>query len=173
MDVFYTIDKREKLSRCRYMRDDRFASVVETKCDYHQNPVQNASVSAEQTYAGKFSLTIIIENKDSMFSSRFTAGMIRTMLSFSVIHTILVIITFICGLYSIRDYRYTYKRLTGMIYILAGKNSFNSSSFVHNLLVSSLFVFSCFSCCLYRSIKYDISSFEWKLPWDLSAGNRL
>ena len=46
--------------------------------------------------------------------------MIRTMLSFSIIHLILVIITFICGLYSIRDYRYTYKRLTGMIYILAG-----------------------------------------------------
>jgi hypothetical protein len=44
------------------------------------------------------------------------------MFSFSVIHILLVIITFICGLYSIRDYRYTYKRLTGMIYILAGNN---------------------------------------------------
>lgn len=43
------------------------------------------------------------------------------MLSFSAIHMLLVIITFICGLYSIRDYRYTYKRLTGMLYILAGK----------------------------------------------------
>jgi len=43
------------------------------------------------------------------------------MLSFSAIHIILVLITFICGLYSIRDYRYTYKRLTGMVYILAGK----------------------------------------------------
>lgn len=42
------------------------------------------------------------------------------MLSFSVIHILLVIITFICGLYSIRDYRYTYKRLTGMLYVLTG-----------------------------------------------------
>lgn len=43
------------------------------------------------------------------------------MLSFSAIHILLVIITFICGLYSIREYRYTYKRLTGMIYILTGR----------------------------------------------------
>jgi len=48
-------------------------------------------------------------------------GMIRTMISFSAIHILLVIITFICGLYSIREYRYTYKRLTGMIYIVTGK----------------------------------------------------
>ncbi|CAF1568415.1 unnamed protein product, partial [Adineta ricciae] len=38
---------------------------------------------------------------------------------FSAIHILLVIIAFICGLYSIREYRYTYKRLTAMIYILA------------------------------------------------------
>lgn len=43
------------------------------------------------------------------------------MLSFSAIHILLIIITFICGLYSIHDYRYTYKRLTGMVYIVAGK----------------------------------------------------
>ena len=43
------------------------------------------------------------------------------MLSFSAIHILLVIIAFISGLYSIREYRYTYKRLTAMIYILAGK----------------------------------------------------
>ena len=42
------------------------------------------------------------------------------MLSFSIIHILLAIVTFICGLYSIRDYRYTYKRLAGMIYILSG-----------------------------------------------------
>ncbi|CAF0730792.1 unnamed protein product [Rotaria sp. Silwood1] len=71
-------------------------STYEKKCDYHQNQVQNASIAAEQTLV----------------------GMIRTMLSFSIIHILLAIITFICGLYSIRDYRYTYKRLTGMIYIL-------------------------------------------------------
>jgi hypothetical protein len=47
------------------------------------------------------------------------------MLSFSVIHIFLAIITFLCGLYSIRDYRYTYKRLTGMLYVLTGKNDFN------------------------------------------------
>ncbi len=51
--------------------------------------------------------------------------MTRTMLSFSVIHIFLAIITFLCGLYSIRDYRYTYKRLTGMLYVLTGKNDFN------------------------------------------------
>ncbi len=43
------------------------------------------------------------------------------MLSFSVIHVFLAAMAVICGLYSIRDYRYTYKRLTGMIYILTGK----------------------------------------------------
>lgn len=47
--------------------------------------------------------------------------MTRTMLSFSAIHILLLIVTFICGLYSIREYRYTYKRLTGMIYIVTGK----------------------------------------------------
>ncbi|CAF2318525.1 unnamed protein product [Rotaria sp. Silwood2] len=73
-----------------------FNSTYEKKCDYHQNQVQNASNPAEQTLV----------------------GMIRTMLSFSIIHIFLAIITFICGLYSIREYRYTYKRLTGMIYIL-------------------------------------------------------
>lgn len=52
---------------------------------------------------------------------RYYLELIRTMLSFSAIHILLVIITFICGLYSIRDYRYTYKRLTGMLYVLAGK----------------------------------------------------
>ncbi|CAM4748625.1 unnamed protein product [Rotaria magnacalcarata] len=66
------------------------------KCDYHQNQVFNESSSAEQTLI----------------------GMVRTMLSFSAIHILLLVITFICGLYSIREYRYTYKRLTGMIYIL-------------------------------------------------------
>lgn len=48
-------------------------------------------------------------------------GMIRSMLSFSIIHILLMIITFNFGLYSVRDYRYTYKRLTGMIYIITGK----------------------------------------------------
>lgn len=72
-------------------------SSLENKCDYHQSQIQNVSIAVEQTHV----------------------GMVRTMLSFSVIHIILVIITFVCGLYSIRDYRYTYKRLTGMIYILA------------------------------------------------------
>ncbi|UJR25297.1 hypothetical protein I4U23_006649 [Adineta vaga] len=72
-------------------------STLTTKCDYHQSHIQNNSTPAEQTLV----------------------GMTRTMLSFSVIHILLAIITFICGLYSIRDYRYTYKRLTGMIYILS------------------------------------------------------
>ncbi|UJR23614.1 hypothetical protein I4U23_026601 [Adineta vaga] len=72
-------------------------SMYENRCDYHQNQVYNASSSAERTLV----------------------GMVRTMLSFSAIHILLVIIAFICGLYSIREYRYTYKRLTGMIYILA------------------------------------------------------
>lgn len=44
------------------------------------------------------------------------------MLSFSAIHILLVIIAIICGLYSIREYRYTYKRLTGMIYVLNGRH---------------------------------------------------
>lgn len=55
----------------------------------------------------------------------FITGMIRTMLSFSIIHILMMIITFNFGLYSIRDYRYTYKRLTGMIFILTGKSSFD------------------------------------------------
>jgi len=71
-------------------------SMFENQCDYHQGQILNFTSPAEQTLA----------------------GMIRTMLSFSAIHILLVIITFICGLYSIREYRYTYKRLTGMIYIL-------------------------------------------------------
>ncbi|CAF1227967.1 unnamed protein product [Rotaria magnacalcarata] len=71
-------------------------STYETRCDFHQNQVQNASLPAEQTLV----------------------GMIRTMLSFSIIYMLLAIIALICGLYSIRDYRYTYKRLTAMIYIL-------------------------------------------------------
>ncbi|CAF0785441.1 unnamed protein product [Adineta steineri] len=73
------------------------SSVFEYKCDFHPSHVPNTSLPAEQTLI----------------------GMTRTMLSFSIIHILLVIITFICGLYSIRDYRYTYKRLTGMIYILS------------------------------------------------------
>lgn len=56
--------------------------------------------------------------------------MIRTMLSFSIIHILLVIVTFICGLYSIRDCRYTYKRLTGMIYILTGNNNLNHMNII-------------------------------------------
>lgn len=81
--------------------------------------------------------------------------MIRTMLSFSIIHLLLVITTFICGLYSIRDYRYTYKRLTGMIYILTGNNDFNQIEFIpkkYLLLIlfrCSFFSSSCFSYCLY------------------------
>lgn len=81
--------------------------------------------------------------------------MIRTMLSFSIIHLLLVITTFICGLYSIRDYRYTYKRLTGMIYILTGNNDFNQIEFIPKKIliinIISLFFFSssCFSYCLY------------------------
>ena len=42
------------------------------------------------------------------------------MLSFSAIFILLIMITFICGLYSIRAYRYTYKRLTAMLYIVTG-----------------------------------------------------
>ncbi|CAF0931910.1 unnamed protein product [Adineta ricciae] len=72
-------------------------STSSSKCDYHQSHIQNNSTPAEQTLV----------------------GMTRTMLSFSIIHILLAIATFICGLYSIRDYRYTYKRLTGMIYILS------------------------------------------------------
>ncbi len=70
------------------------------------------------------------------------------MLSFSVIHILLAIITFICGLYSIRDYRYTYKRLTGMIYILSGNNDSNYMKLFGKII---LFIFpsSCCSCCLY------------------------
>jgi hypothetical protein len=67
--------------------------------------------------------------------------MIRTMLSFSAIHILLVIITFICGLYSIREYRYTYKRLTGMIYILTGKKKLLIKSFsIISILAASLLV---------------------------------
>jgi hypothetical protein len=59
-------------------------------------------------------------------------GMVRTMLSFSAIHILLSIITFVCGLYSIREYRYTYKRLTGMLYVLTGeiRLSINRSTFL-------------------------------------------
>ncbi|CAF0748137.1 unnamed protein product [Adineta steineri] len=71
-------------------------SMYENRCDYHPNQVHNTSSLADQTLV----------------------GMVRTMMSFSAIHILLLIITFICGLYSIREYRYTYKRLTGMIYIL-------------------------------------------------------
>lgn len=64
------------------------------------------------------------------------------MLSFSVIYILLVIITFLCGLYSIRDYRYTYKRLTGMIYILTGNNNSNSIEycFICSFLAGTLVV---------------------------------
>ncbi len=76
--------------------------------------------------------------------------MVRGMLSFSVIHIFLVIITFICGLYSIRDYRYTYKRLTGMLYVLTGNNDFNYMKiFLQNNCYFFLFFSSCFTCCLY------------------------
>ncbi|CAF3577461.1 unnamed protein product [Rotaria sordida] len=96
-------------------------STYEKICDYHQNQIQNASVPAERTLL----------------------GMIRTMLSFSIIHIFLIIITFICGLYSIRDYRYTYKRLTGMIYILTGNNNFNSGSLVVCIeVLSTIFRYS-------------------------------
>ena len=63
------------------------------------------------------------------------------MLCFSAIHILLTMVTFICGLYSIREYRYTYKRLTGMIYILAGKRS------IFSLVASTspLFYSSCFA----------------------------
>lgn len=90
--------------------------------------------------------------------------MIRTMLSFSAIHILLVIITFICGLYSIREYRYTYKRLTGMLYIIAGK----SPSFLS--LFQDLYLFSCFSSRLYRSFKQFISSCKCTFTSYLSTG---
>jgi hypothetical protein len=73
-------------------------------------------------------------------------GMIRTMHSFSIIHIFLAIITFMFGLYSIHDYRYTYKRLTGMIYILTG-NEDNVDKFMltndnqHNSMGTHLSMF--------------------------------
>ncbi|CAF1055574.1 unnamed protein product [Rotaria sordida] len=43
----------------------------------------------------------------------------------------------------IRDYRYTYKRLTGMIYILTGNNNFNSGSLVVCIeVLSTIFRYS-------------------------------
>jgi hypothetical protein len=73
---------------------------IENRCDSHQYRVHNASIPAEQTYVGMFYLFFFLLLKEVYF---------------------LVIITFICGLYSIREYRYTYKRLTGMIYVVTGK----------------------------------------------------
>jgi hypothetical protein len=92
---------------------------IENRCDSHQYRVHNASIPAEQTYVGMFYLFFFLLLKEVYFY--LIIAMIRTMLSFSAIHILLVIITFICGLYSIREYRYTYKRLTGMIYVVTGK----------------------------------------------------
>lgn len=102
-DEFFDIRKNRYIVRstygliweCVYGRASK-TSMYENTCDYHQNQPYNSSLAAEQTLI----------------------GMVRTMLSFSAIHILLLIIAFICGLYSIREYRYTYKRLTGMIYIL-------------------------------------------------------
>ncbi|CAF3336659.1 unnamed protein product [Rotaria sp. Silwood1] len=75
-------------------------------------------ISRQNMYVTQSTYGIIWECVLGVPKLNSTYGMIRTMLSFSIIHILLAIITFICGLYSIRDYRYTYKRLTGMIYIL-------------------------------------------------------
>ena len=57
------------------------------------------------------------------------------MYSFSVIHIFLALITFICGLYSIHDCRYTYKRLTGMLYILTGNNDSEPMTFFWKIII--------------------------------------
>ena len=93
-----------------------FSLSIEKKCNYHPNDAFNKSSVAEQTLIRTIrSISMLIR-----LIFFFHIGMIRTMLSFSIIHLLLVIVTFICGLYSIRDYRYTYKRLAGMLYILTG-----------------------------------------------------
>ena len=102
--------------------------LLENQCDYHQNQVHNSSLAPEQTYIGEIAIRhyLFLSSSNPFY---LTLEMIRTMLSFSAIHILLVIITFICGLYSIREYRYTYKRLTGMLYIIAGKHSISLSHF--------------------------------------------
>lgn len=94
--------------------------LVENQCDYHQGQILNFTSPAEQTLAGRDEK---VHDQKRTEKIVFLLGMVRTMLSFSVIHIFLVIITFICGLYSIREYRYTYKRLTAMIYILTGNRT--------------------------------------------------
>lgn len=71
-------------------------SMIEKECEYHQHQIYNTSETAEKT----------------------RIGMVRTMYAFSIIHILLAIVTLVCGVYSIHDHRYTYKRLTAMIYIL-------------------------------------------------------
>ena len=101
-------------------------------------------------------------------------GMIRAMHSFSVIFMLLSIITFICGLYSIHDHRYTYKRLTGMIYILTG-NQTKASTEICRLkeFVLKWFIFSCIIGGLYWSVEYNISSFKCSFAGHLSCRNNL
>ncbi|CAF0755415.1 unnamed protein product [Didymodactylos carnosus] len=41
------------------------------------------------------------------------------MTAFSTILVLLLMLTFVCGLYSIREFRYMYKRLTGSLYVLS------------------------------------------------------
>ncbi len=100
---------------------------IENKCDYHQNHFLNTSVPDEQKLDGMLDFIMMSSwlYCNMNFFLYLIIGTIRTMVSFSIIHILLAIITFICGLYSIRDYRYTYKRLTGMIYILSGNNDCN------------------------------------------------
>lgn len=106
-----------------------FFFVLENTCDYHQNHAYNSSSTAEQTLIGTSIVRVLYDYLIKYLSCfLFNLGMVRTMLSFSAIHILLLIITFICGLYSIREYRYTYKRLTGMIYILTGTNWFRLRS---------------------------------------------
>ncbi|CAF0989581.1 unnamed protein product [Didymodactylos carnosus] len=53
------------------------------------------------------------------YVDRTLLALIKTMTSFSIIVALLLMLTFVCGLYSIREFRYMYKRLTGSLYILA------------------------------------------------------
>ena len=109
-------------------------SSIEHQCDYHQNQAFNSSSSAEQTLVGMIVMIFCLLKNIYSYD---VVEMIRTMVSFSAIHILLILITFICGLYSIHEHRYTYKRLTGMTYIVAGKNIFEINN-------SSLFVFQLF-----------------------------
>lgn len=107
---------------------DLFVCCLENKCEYHQHQTYNASETADKTRVGKLlSFVFYFRAKTDRWKSFFCRrwfvwlGMVRTMYAFSVIHILLAIVTLVCGLYSLHDHRYTYKRLTAMIYILTGK----------------------------------------------------